>query len=133
MDAYSTHHAAELAGITYRQADYWARIGIARPSLGEAAGSGSRRAYSRGDVRLLAVIGALAYLEFPVGRLDLAWLAELPDHEWTGTLIVTPAGYAYRADGDLLEAGDIVGAAVNLAVVALRLDLALTGHPAPAF
>jgi hypothetical protein len=49
--------AAEMAGITYRQLDYWARIGLCGPSLQQPHGSGTRRRYSSDDVRLLALLG----------------------------------------------------------------------------
>ncbi|WP_420624183.1 MerR family transcriptional regulator [Candidatus Poriferisodalis sp.] len=41
---------AELVGISYRQLDHWARKGLVRPSVAEAAGSGSRRRYSYNDL-----------------------------------------------------------------------------------
>lgn len=51
--------AAKLAGITYRQLDYWARQEIVVPSLQEAAGSGSQRMYSFGDIVRLKLINKL--------------------------------------------------------------------------
>jgi DNA-binding transcriptional MerR regulator len=50
--------AAQLAGITYRQLDYWARTGLVNPSV-PAAGSGSRRAYSYEDVVVLTAVAML--------------------------------------------------------------------------
>jgi DNA-binding transcriptional MerR regulator len=47
---------AEIVGITYRQLDYWARTDLVRPSLTDAAGSGSRRRYSYRDLLELRVI-----------------------------------------------------------------------------
>lgn len=47
--------AAKLAGITYRQLDYWARTDMIRPSIADAWGSGSRRLYSERDVLLLKI------------------------------------------------------------------------------
>ena len=49
----------ELAGITYRQLDYWARVGLVRPSITEAQGSGTQRRYSLADVAALKVVGQL--------------------------------------------------------------------------
>jgi DNA-binding transcriptional MerR regulator len=46
-------------GITYRQLDYWARTDLIRPSLTDAAGSGSRRKYSYKDLLELRVIKTL--------------------------------------------------------------------------
>lgn len=47
--------AAHVAGITYRQLDYWARKQIVVPSITQSHGSGSRRLYSFRDVIILAV------------------------------------------------------------------------------
>ena len=53
---YSGKSASEIVGITYRQLDYWARTDLIRPSLTDAAGSGSRRQYSYRDLVELKVI-----------------------------------------------------------------------------
>jgi DNA-binding transcriptional MerR regulator len=45
-----------LAGITYRQLDYWARTGLVRPSITEATGSGSARRYSLEDLRVAIIL-----------------------------------------------------------------------------
>ena len=42
---FSGAKAAEIVGISYRQLDYWARTDLVRPTLTDAAGSGSRRRY----------------------------------------------------------------------------------------
>lgn len=47
--------ASEVAGITYRQLDYWARKRIVVPSITPSNGSGTRRLYSFDDVVILAV------------------------------------------------------------------------------
>lgn len=47
--------ASKVAGITYRQLDYWARKQIIGPSITPSHGSGSRRLYSFKDVVILAV------------------------------------------------------------------------------
>ena len=47
---FSGKKASEIAGITYRQLDYWARTDLVRPSMTDASGSGSRRRYSYGDL-----------------------------------------------------------------------------------
>lgn len=48
--------AHRVAGITYRQLDYWARTGLVVPSIREAEGSGSQRLYSFRDILLLRVV-----------------------------------------------------------------------------
>ena len=50
---------AEIVGISYRQLDYWARTDLIRPSLVDAAGSGSRRQYSYRDLLELKVVKSL--------------------------------------------------------------------------
>lgn len=47
------------AGITYRQLDYWARIGFITPSVVEAHGSGSKREYSFTDLVQLRTVKKL--------------------------------------------------------------------------
>ncbi len=48
-----------VVGISYRQLDYWARTGLLRPSLADAAGSGTQRRYSYRDLVALKVIKSL--------------------------------------------------------------------------
>jgi hypothetical protein len=45
--------ACQIAGITYRQLDYWARTSLVVPSIRSAAGSGSQRLYSFKDILVL--------------------------------------------------------------------------------
>ena len=47
--------AMKVAGITYRQLDYWARKRIIEPSINPSKGSGSRRLYSFKDIAIMAV------------------------------------------------------------------------------
>jgi DNA-binding transcriptional MerR regulator len=51
--------ACAAAGITYRELDYWARIGLVEPSVSGGRDSGSRRLYSFRDVLVLKVIKRL--------------------------------------------------------------------------
>ena len=55
-DGFSTTQACKLAGVTYRQVDYWARTNLLRPSVREAGGSGRPRRYSYRDLVQLKVI-----------------------------------------------------------------------------
>ncbi len=54
--SYTSRQASEIAGITYRQLDYWARTDLVRPSVVAAGGSGTRRAYSYRDLLQLKII-----------------------------------------------------------------------------
>ena len=53
---YSTIQAAEITGATYRQVDYFDRIGLIEPSVRRAKGSGSCRAYNYDDLLVLRVV-----------------------------------------------------------------------------
>ena len=51
--------AARVAGITYRQLDYWARTGLVEPTIRGAAGSGSQRLYGFRDILVLKLVKRL--------------------------------------------------------------------------
>src|SRR5687767_15709147 len=51
--------ACAVAGITYRQLDYWARTGLVVPSVRDASGSGTQRLYSFRDVLVLKIVKRL--------------------------------------------------------------------------
>lgn len=55
VQSYRTPEICHLAGATYRQIDYWARIGLVTPSIHLGKGSGYQRAYSPGDAWLAIV------------------------------------------------------------------------------
>ena len=61
--------AFQLAGITYRQLDYWARRGWVEPSIEAGIGRPGRRLYSPDDVIRLATLGHLGRSGIDVGRL----------------------------------------------------------------
>jgi DNA-binding transcriptional MerR regulator len=61
--------AAELAGITYRQLDYWARQGWLQPSVDRGRGRSARRQYSPDDVVRLAALAHLGRTKADVGAL----------------------------------------------------------------
>lgn len=51
--------ACSVAGISYRQLDYWARTKLVEPSVRSATGSGTQRLYSFTDILLLKIIKRL--------------------------------------------------------------------------
>jgi DNA-binding transcriptional MerR regulator len=51
--------ACSVAGISYRQLDYWARTGLVVPEIRAAEGSGSQRLFSFRDILILRVIKRL--------------------------------------------------------------------------
>ena len=72
IDGELTYRAPEvcrLAGITYRQLDYWARLGHLEPSIRDARGSGSQRLYSSDDVKKARAIAKLLHLGIRHGGL----------------------------------------------------------------
>ena len=84
--------ACQVAGITYRQLDYWARTGLVEPSIKAAHGSGTHRLYSFRDILVLKVVKrlldagvSLQNIRVAVGQLrargvdDLAQITLLSD------------------------------------------------------
>ena len=51
--------AANAAGISYRQLDYWARTQLVEPTVRGAAGSGSQRLYGFRDILVLKLVKRL--------------------------------------------------------------------------
>lgn len=51
--------AANAAGISYRQLDYWARTGLVQPTVRDASGSGSQRLYGFRDILVLKLVKRL--------------------------------------------------------------------------
>src|SRR3954452_2404724 len=89
---YSGQRTAEIVGITYRQLDYWARTDLVRPSLVDAAGSGSRRKYSYRDLLELKIIKSLldAGIRLEVVRGVFEYLREnLGEDVASANLVIT--------------------------------------------
>ncbi|GAA3227297.1 MerR family transcriptional regulator [Oerskovia jenensis] len=51
--------ACRVAGITYRQLDYWARTGLVEPTVRPASGSGTHRLYGFRDILVLKIVKRL--------------------------------------------------------------------------
>jgi len=77
-EGYRGPQVCSIVGITYRQLDYWARTDLIRPSLCDAAGSGSKRRYSYADLLELKVIKSLldAGVALQSARKALEYLRE---------------------------------------------------------
>ena len=132
-----------IVGITYRQLDYWARTDLIRPSLADAAGSGSKRRYSYGDLLELKVIKSLldAGVALQSARKALEYLREnLGEDIASANLVLNGSRSVLARSGeeivDLLKSGQGVLNIVPLAgckdeVDAAILDLPL-GRDAPA-
>ena len=68
----------KIVKISYRQLDYWARTDLLRPSLADAAGSGTQRRYSYRDLVALKVIKSLldAGLSLQTARKAIEYLRD---------------------------------------------------------
>ena len=107
-EGYPGKRAAEIASITYRQLDYWARTGLVRPSLQRATGSGSRRLYSYRDLlelgRQAGVKPAMEYISFfgSVSRLDQARRIVEEANDPDATVIID-SFHTWNSGGDIEE------------------------------
>jgi len=61
---FTSDEACRLAGVSYRQADYWVRLGLIEPMV-QATGSGSRRRFCLEDVVALRVVHLLMRHRLP--------------------------------------------------------------------
>jgi hypothetical protein len=58
-EGYSSGEAAAIAGISYRQLDYWIRTELIQPSIERGVGSGKARQFSFADLMHLRLIKRL--------------------------------------------------------------------------
>ena len=133
---FSGKRAAEIVGITYRQLDYWARTDLVRPSVTDAAGSGSRRRYSYADLVELKLIKKLkdAGIELPAIRDVFENLRENLDQDpASANLVIDGSQVLLKTDDeliDLVKRGQGVLNVVGLAGVKEEVDSAIVElHP----
>ena len=102
--SFSGSQAAQIAGITYRQLDYWARTNLIRPSLSDAKGSGSRRSYEYRDLLELKVIKQLldAGIKLESVREVFNYLRSHVDTEIASAHIVISGKAVVLCQGDQL-------------------------------
>lgn len=102
--SFSGSQAAQIAGITYRQLDYWARTNLIRPSLTDATGSGSRRSYVYRDLLELKVIKNLldAGIKLEAVREVFNYLRAHVDTEIASAHIVISGKAVVLCQGDQL-------------------------------
>ena len=104
---YSGKKAAEIVGISYRQLDYWARTDLIRPSVCDAAGSGSRRQYSYRDLLELKVVKSMldAGIKLESVRTAFEYLRENLGEDVASARLVIGGGRAVlvRDDAELLD------------------------------
>lgn len=101
---FSGTKAASVVGISYRQLDYWARTDLVRPSLCDAAGSGSRRLYSYRDLLELRVIKSLldAGIKLESVRKAFGYLRENAEADIASATLVISGNDVLLCDGDTL-------------------------------
>jgi len=130
---YSGTNAARIVGISYRQLDYWARTDLVRPSLADAAGSGSRRRYSYRDLLELRVIKTLldAGIRLESVRDVFAYLRQHVTSDIASAHIVISGTQVVLCDGD--ELVDVMrkgqGVLNVLALANVKDDIDAQLHP----
>ncbi len=131
-DGFSGRKSAEVVGISYRQLDYWARTDLVRPSLADAAGSGSRRRYSYRDLLELKVIKQLldAGLKLESVREVFSYLRDQLGADITSAnLVINGKNSVVVASGDelidVLNQGQGVFNVLALGGVKSELDAAI--------
>lgn len=106
-EGFSGARAAEIVGISYRQLDYWARTDLVRPSLADAAGSGSRRRYTYTDLLELRVIKSLldAGIKLENVREAFTYLRDQLGQDVTSANLVIQGSTSVviSDDGDLID------------------------------
>ncbi len=129
---YSGKKTAEIVGITYRQLDYWARTDLVRPSLLDAAGSGSRRQYTYQDLLELKVIKTLldAGIRLEMVRDVFSYLRnDLGEDIASANLVIQGSKSLLVRSGeeiiDLIQAGQGVLNVLPLAGVKEDLDASI--------
>lgn len=116
----TSQEAATLAGVTYRQLDYWTRIGLVAPAQ-TARGSGTARRWSPEDILALRVTKTLLGHGVPHAAILEAQervLSSPRDFVWVQGAIVGTGDF-----WDLQEALDYVSETVVLNLRAVRADL----------
>lgn len=127
-----------IVGITYRQLDYWARTDLIRPSLADAAGSGTKRRYSYGDLLELKVIKSLldAGVALQSARKAIEYLREnLGEDIASANLVMDGSRSVLARTGeeivDLLRQGQGVLNIVPLGGCKDEVDAAIHELPVP--
>ena len=107
LDGFSGTAAAEIVGITYRQLDYWARTDLVRPTMVDAAGSGSRRRYGYRDLLELKVIKSLvdAGIKLEMVRESFHYVREVLGDDITTVNVIFAGGKSVvvRSGDELID------------------------------
>jgi DNA-binding transcriptional MerR regulator len=132
-EGYSGPTVCKIVGISYRQLDYWARTDLIRPSLVDAAGSGTQRRYSHRDLVELKVIKSLldGGVALKSARRAIEYLrSNLGEDIASANLVLNGAGSILaHSDGELIDIvrqGQGVLNIVPLGGVVDEIDAAIT-------
>lgn len=140
---YRGPQVCKIVGISYRQLDYWARTGLATPSVQEAQGSGSQRLYSFEDLVELKLIRNLLDAGVSLQRVRdaITYLRDL-GQDLSGVTLVSDGHSIYACKSsdevfDLLRRGQgVFGIAIDPVKAELRGSVAQLRpsepEPAPA-
>lgn len=117
---WSARHTAELAGVTYRQLDYLCRMTEFAPLIA-ARGSGSRRRFTRHDVRRAwAIFRAPPWARHAVNRALIA--------QPNAAYVVIVGPHAYTSSGAGL--GSLIDSLVQEPIPNLQI-IAMAAGPLP--
>jgi DNA-binding transcriptional MerR regulator len=134
-EGFSGTRTAQIVGISYRQLDYWARTDLIRPSLSDAAGSGSRRRYSYRDLLELKVIKNLldAGIKLESVRVVFDFLRAHMETDIASAHLVIEGSQVVLCTGeeliDVLRRGQGVLNVLPLAGVKAEIDRAVELRP----
>ncbi len=130
-DGYRGPQVCAVAGITYRQLDYWARTDLLRPSISDARGSGTQRLYSYADLLQVKVIKRLldAGISLRSARRAIACLRSSGEDVAAANLVIDEGGTVLARSGeeiiDLLRGGQGVLNILPMAGVVSEVDAAI--------
>jgi DNA-binding transcriptional MerR regulator len=135
-NGYRAPRAAKVAGITYRQLDYWARQNYVRPSLEDARGSGTQRLYSFEDLLKLKVMKRLLDqgLSLQKTRGAIRALEDAGEDVASAKLVLAGnQALLVHSDGevsDVLSGQGVLALVLPMAGVVEELESAITALPA---
>lgn len=122
MRRFTTTEVAEISGASYRQLDYWCRLGVLSPeNNGAGSGGGRIRLWTADEVAVVSVILELSAL----GATSEIWTIvaaslSVPVQLWPESILVTADGRVYPDGGrrtgwfvDLAEIRSFTAAAVG--------------------
>lgn len=119
----TTVNVCDLADVTYRQIDYWIRMGLVAPSIRDAQGSGNTRRFTLDDVATVRLVKVLVANHLDHDVIRTATRADLSrDFLWVQEDLVGVGSYL-----DLLDALGHVQATIVVNLAAVRAGLSNWG------